>query len=328
MSKRVLISGATGFIGSHLCEYMLQAGYSVRALGRRHSQRLGPRIEQFVATDLSDRTAIGRAFEGVECFIHAAGLAHVTRTVDDPAAAFNDANVAFTRRVSESAVSCGVSAMVLISSVAAADVSVSGTTRAQRLCAAYSLSKRESEAVVQQVTRESGLRALILRAPMVYGPGMKGNPLRLMRSVARGIPLPLGGIRNERHLLYVRNLAAAARFALESSDLRGTFNVDDGETISTPQLARLFASELGIPARLFTMPEQILTYIGRLGDAASRIAPFPLTSETVQRLTGSTTPPADADSVRALPGFKPPFSTSEGIRATAEWYRSNSRGNL
>jgi nucleoside-diphosphate-sugar epimerase len=329
VKRVVLVSGATGFIGSHLCEDMQRAGHRVRAIGRRRAERLDPSIEQFVVPDLTDSKAIGQACEGVDWVVHAAGLAHVVKSPrDGRPPSFAAANVETARAFTEATVSSGVSALALISSIAATENIPPERDYTARVFTGYAQSKRESELAVASAARGSTLRTIILRAPMVHGPDMKGNPLRLLRLIERRIPLPLSGIRNERSLLYVLNLAAAVRFALEAPRLAGTFLVTDRDKISTPELARLFARELGVKTSLLRVPRPVLTTLGMIGDVVNRFAPFAVDSQTLARLTGSTTEVGPANGgAQLLPGFTPPFSTSEGIRSTVAWYKSTSRRN-
>ena len=322
MSSVVLISGASGFIGSHLCRYFADAGFVVRIIGRR-PVKVGADIEQFIVRDLRDRAAVSPAFTGVDWVIHAAGLAHVTResTAISPEA-FRMANVETSRTFANCAVSASCSALLLIGSVAAADDAVTTHPR-ERLREAYAHSKRDAESAVLSATARTGVRCIVLRAPMVYGPGMKGNPLRLLRSLQRGLPLPLAGIQNRRAAVYVLNLAAATRFALETRDLRGVFYVDDGEARSTSELARSFIDELGVPDRLFYLPPAIFRAAAAFGDVINRFIPFPLNSDAVDQLTGST---HDAPEAARVPGFTPPYTTREGVRQTVAAYKSASAG--
>lgn len=316
---RVLITGATGFIGSHLCDTMLDAGYAVRVVGRRSATWLGSRVEEILVPDLADAKAIRNAFAGIDAVIHAAGLAHVTRASGDPLEEYRRSNVESTRQLAQAAFDSDVRAFVLISSAAALEAQSPGENPDQQRRFAYAQSKRESENVVAALLGTTPVRPVILRAPMVYGPRMKGNPLRLLRLVARGLPLPFSSIANRRSSLYVLNLTAAARFAIENPQIRGTFHVTDGPPLSTPQFVRLCAKSLSVQLRLFPVPVALLGQLGRLGDVVNRVVRIPVSTEMLERLTGSME--LDTTGERHLTGFEPPFTPGEGMKATAEWFQ-------
>ena len=181
------------------------------------------------------------------------------------------------------------------------------------------MTKLAAENLTLQLSRAGGIRALILRAPLVYGPGMKGNPLRLYQLVARGTPIPLGSVSNRRSILYVGNLVAAIQTVLGDSTLGGEILfVTDGRDISTPEFIRAIARSLGLPARLVPFPLAGLRLAGRVGNVISRFVRFPLTSDTVDRLVASL--PIDSSKLFRRTGFHPPYALEDGLRATAEWF--------
>jgi nucleoside-diphosphate-sugar epimerase len=212
----VAVTGASGFIGRHLCARLRAAGHPVRALVRRPTGGWGDAIDERVVPDLADRDALARAAAGCDVLIHLAGRAHVLReTAADPAAAFHHANVDGTASALDAARAVGARQFVLLSSIAAVGAADAGcvddATPAQP-ASSYGASKLAAEELVRG--RAGGMCATIFRPPMVYGPGMKGNPLRLFRLLDRGLPLPLGAVRNRRSLLYVGNLVDAVVAAL------------------------------------------------------------------------------------------------------------------
>jgi nucleoside-diphosphate-sugar epimerase len=145
--------------------------------------------------------------------------------------------------------------------------------------------------------------------------------LRLFAQVARGLPLPLGGVRNRRSLLYLGNLCAAIPAVLDpSSKTDRVFFLSDGHDLSTPELIRLIGAALRMPARLLPVPPAMLRLAGHVGDLINRQRPFPVTSEVVQRLLGSLT--VDSTAFTSATGYRAPYSVEEGLRATADWYLS------
>jgi nucleoside-diphosphate-sugar epimerase len=320
--SRVLVTGATGFVGSELCASLAALGLEVRAMVRRPVPAPGDRITVVTAA-LDDEPALRGAVEGIDAVVHLAARAHVLRdNAADPAAAYRRVNVEGTRLLAERAADAGVRTFVLASTV-----KVMGESSTARWTEAmppapeepYGESKLSAEGILRELAKDRGLHVPILRLPLVYGPGVKGNMLRLFTQVARGLPFPLGAVRNQRSLLYLGNLCAAIPMILEPSPATDrVFFLSDGRDLSTPELIRLIAAALGKPARLLPVPSGLFRLAGRLGDLIDRRRPFPVTSQTVQRLLGSLT--VDSTAFSKATGYRAPYTVEEGLRATAEWY--------
>jgi UDP-glucose 4-epimerase len=184
----------------------------------------------------------------------------------------------------------------------------------------YGISKLESERLALAEGRAGGPEVTVLRFPLMYGPGVRANALRLLRLVDRGIPLPFGRVRNRRSFLYVGNAMAAVRAVLASPAAAGeTFFVSDAVDLSTPDLVRLLAAALGRRPRLLPVPEGVFRLAGRAGDLVARVMPVPLTTPVIERLLGSLT--VDPGRLRERTGFVPPFTPEQGWAVTAAWYR-------
>jgi nucleoside-diphosphate-sugar epimerase len=318
---RVLVTGATGFVGSELCATLAGLGLEVRAMVRRPFPSPGAGITVVTAA-LEDEAAVRDAVDGIDAVIHLAGRVHVLRDTASDAAAYRRVNVEGTRLLAQRALDAGARTFVLASTV-----KVMGEGGPVRYTEAmtpapadpYAESKLQAEALVRQLAQERGVHAPILRLPLVYGPRVKGNMLRLFAQVCRGRPLPLGAVRNQRSLLYLGNLCAAIPAVLEPS--RSTdrvFFLSDGRDVSTPELIRLIGAALGKPARLVPVPPILFRLAGRMGDAIDRLRPFPLTSAAVDRLVSSLT--VDSTAFTRATGYRPPYSVEEGLSATAGWY--------
>jgi nucleoside-diphosphate-sugar epimerase len=259
---------------------------------------------------------------GVQGVIHLAARVHMPRLAGDMEA-FRRVNVEGTRSVLEAAVSAGVRDFVFVSTV-----KVMGETSAVPWTEEmhpvpvdpYGATKLEAEQVVREVSKRVGLHAPILRPPLVYGPGMRANALRLFRAIDRGLPLPLGGIQNRRSFLYVGNLTAALLGTLIAENGNDTFFVSDRQDLSTSELVRAVARALGRPSRLVRVPVSLLKAAGQVGDLLGRFRHFPLNSPAVARLTGSLA--VDSSKLARQTGYSPPVSLAEGLRITAEWYRT------
>jgi nucleoside-diphosphate-sugar epimerase len=322
--SRVLVTGATGFVGTELCATLAGLGLEVRAMARRPLAASDDRIT-VVTASLDDDAAVRHALEGVDAVIHLAARVHVLReSLADPAAAYHQVNVEGTRFLAERAADAGARTFVLMSTVKVmGESSPIPWTEAMPPAPAdpYAESKLRAEQVVREIAKARGLHAPVLRPPLIYGPGVKGNMKRLFAQVDRGLPLPLAAVRNQRSLLYLGNLCAAVPLVLEPSPATDrVFFLSDGRDLSTPELIRLIAAALGRPARLLPVPPGLFRLAGRAGDLIDRRRPFPVTTQTVQRLLGSLA--VDSTAFSTATGYRPPHSVEAGLRATAEWYRS------
>lgn len=326
--RTVLVTGASGFLGGHVCRRLAGAGWRVRGLVRP-GRALAPGVDPAPADGLGDADAVARAVQGADAVVHLAARVHVMRdTSADPLAEFRRVNVEGTRVLLDAAVAAGVRSFVFASSAKA----VGEWTRAPwteetepRPADPYGLSKLEAERLVLARAAGTGTAATVLRLPLIYGPGVRANVLRLFDSVARGIPLPFRGIENRRTLLFSGNAAAAVLAVLESPEAAGeTFFVSDGRSVSTPELVELIAGALGRRARLLPLPQRLLRAAARAGDVLARAVPFPLTTAAVDRLTGSLE--VDSSRLTRVTGFVPPYTMEEGLAETAAWYRSTRGG--
>ena len=303
---RVLVTGAAGFVGTAVCAHLRARGHDVIAAARAASPG-GTAVGDFVDADW-DRMLEARPDS--DAVVHLAALAH--RPTGPGEADYERANVEVTRRLVEAAKRRRLRRLVFVSSV-----KVNGEATSDRPFTdadparpedAYGRSKWAAEQVVGAASPD--IETVILRPPLVYGPGVKANFLALLRVVDRGWPLPLASVRNRRSLLSLANLAAAIEVSLEHPALAGgTFLIADGEDVSTPELVRRIAQAMDRPARLVPCPPGLLAFAARLagrGDAA-------------RRLTGSLC--IDGRRFRALTGWSPPCPLDRGIAETVTWYR-------
>ncbi|HTS87741.1 MAG TPA: NAD-dependent epimerase/dehydratase family protein, partial [Gemmatimonadales bacterium] len=273
--------------------------------------------------EVADLDRLQSAFRGAQVVVHLAGRAHVRRDgAPDPLAAYRAANVELTRRSLQAARDAGAFLFLLASSAKAIgerSVAPWSEQTPPKPQDSYGLSKLEAERAVAEEGRQLGMGTIALRFPLIYGPGMRANMLRLFDALARGVPLPLGAIHNQRSLLYVGNACAAIEAAIRSGPGQsGLYHVSDGQDLSTPELVRSVAAALGRRARLFPVPVSLFQLAGRIGDALSRWWDVPMTTAAVERLTGSLQ--LDISLIRSRLGYTPPFSVAQGLEATAAWY--------
>jgi nucleoside-diphosphate-sugar epimerase len=322
----VLVTGATGFLGGHMVQALLGRGVVVRALTRPGSAPAPAGTDPAPVAALSDPAGLARALEGVTSVIHLAAYVHRPRVIHDEAA-YHAVNVDGTVALLDAGVAAGIRTFVFASTVKAVG-EISREPWTERTPAApadpYGRTKLAAEEAVRAAAVRHGLHAPILRLPLVYGPGMKANALRLFQVIDRGLPLPLGAVENQRSLLYVGNFVAAVGATIEHEAGNDLFFVSDGPSIATPDLIRAIARALARPARLVSVPVGLMRAAARIGDQTARVVPaVPFTSATLDRLVGSLA--VDSSKLSAAVGFRPPYTLEQGLAATAAWYRTRER---
>jgi nucleoside-diphosphate-sugar epimerase len=308
LSGTVLITGATGFVGQGLVGHLKAEGRPLRL-----AVRTGDEDSGVVVGDIGPNTDWGRALEGVDIVVHLAGRAHVTARERDALAQFREVNAAGTRRLAEQAEQAGVRRFVLMSSVkAAADKTGEHAiveTEPANPRTPYGISKLEGERALWAAARN--MEAVVLRPPLVYGPGVKANFRALLRLVDSGLPLPLRSVENRRSVISRDNLVSAIAAAMTAIGASGkTFYVTEAVPISTPTLIRHLARALGRPARLLSVSP---TLIAGLAILAGR-------RETADSLLSSLA--VNGLAFRAATGWQPPVSQEKALHDVARWYRS------
>jgi nucleoside-diphosphate-sugar epimerase len=324
---RVLVTGATGFLGAHVAQALLGQGLAVRALTRPSSPPAPKGTESAPVGALNDSAGLQRALEGVTSVIHLAAYVHRRRVPHDEAA-YREVNVDGTVALLDAGVAAGIRDFVFASTVKAVG-EISHEPWSERTRPApvdpYGRTKLAAEEAVRAAAVQHGLHAPILRLPLVYGPGMRANALRLFQLVDRGVPLPLGAVHNRRSLLYVGNFVAAVTATIEYEAGNDLFFVSDGPPIATPDLVRAIARALGRPARLVSVPVGLMRVAARIGDQMARVVPaVPFTSTNLDRVVGSLA--VDSSKLTTAVGFRPPYTLDQGLAATADWYRTRARG--
>jgi len=317
MSQNVLITGANGFIGKVVSIALRERGDVVTGIVRRPSG-LGAGIREWVVSEDDFQGIEGTWPESMRCdsVVHLAARVHVMQdNTADTLAAYRSTNVRAALRVAAAARRAGARRFVFVSSIKAMAESSSGRpiveTDEPRPSDPYGISKLEAERALMEYGRESGLEIVILRPPLVYGPGVRANFLQLMNAIARGVPLPIGAITARRSLVFVDNLADALVHC--TTDPRAawqTFHVTDDRDVSVSELARGLAMQLHAPARLVPVPVGLLKLAGRLTGR----------SAVIDRLVGELR--LDSSHICERLRWYPPYSFEHGLLKTAAWYRA------
>ncbi|PXX39316.1 MULTISPECIES: SDR family oxidoreductase [Burkholderia] len=315
--SHLIITGANGFVGRAVCRRALEAGHTVTALVRRPGGAFGG-VREWVH-DAADFDGVDKGWPAdlvADCVIHLAARVHVMRDESpDPDAAFDATNVAGTLRLAKAARRHGVRRIVYASSIKAVGESDGGTPLSEAVSPdpqdAYGRSKLRAERELAQFGASNGLDVVIVRPPLVYGPAVRANFLKMMDAVARGMPLPLGSIVARRSIVYVDNLAdALLQCATDPRAAGECFHVADDDAPSVTGLLRLVGDALGKPARLIAVPSGVLRALGTLTGRRAAI----------DRLTGSLE--LDTGRIARVLDWHPPYTTRQGLEATAAWYRS------
>lgn len=307
---KVIITGANGFIGQTLCAYLSALEHSVVPVVRRQTA-----LPNALTVQSYSDPALSLAMGGVDTVIHLAAQVHVMNQSDRSVLdKFREINVLGTEHLARVAAAAGVKRLIFLSSI---KVNGESTSIAKGYSESdhpnpqdpYAVSKCEAEQALWKVSRETGLEVVIVRPPLVYGPGVKANFSRLLKMVDAGMPLPLNAIKNSRSLIYVGNLVdALLACATHPAAVGQTYLVSDGEDVSTPKLISAIAVALQRPNRNFFIP------ISLMRGAAKLLGK----SNAVDRLTQSLV--IDSSKIRRELGWSPPYTMAEGLQVTADWY--------
>jgi nucleoside-diphosphate-sugar epimerase len=316
---KALVTGASGFIGRALVGELINHDFEVTAVIRKEVEHKAKEV--FVVHNINGQTQWPKEIFKTDVVFHLAAYVHVMqRLSSDSAVNYFAVNLDGTTNLARQGARAGVKRFVYVSSIKVnGEYTAPGSAFNESSIPdpqnPYAISKWEAEQALHAIGQETGMEIVIIRPPLVYGPGVKANFARLLSLVDRGIPLPLGGVENARSLILVDNLAdALITCATHPAAAGKTYLVSDGEAISTPQLIKAISMALGRPSRNFPVPVTLMRQVAKLlGKSAA-----------IERLTQSLV--IDSSKIRSELGWTPPFTMAQGLKATADWYRSANPG--
>jgi len=313
----ILVTGATGFVGKAVVQRLLveNSSQSVAVAVRKNNEAWPDRVVPYATGDLEPSSDWSAALVGISTVVHCAARVHVMAdTAADPLTEFRRVNVQGTLNLAQQSASAGAQRFVFVSSI---KVNGEATRPSSPFAAddvvapldAYGISKMEAEQGLRELAAKTGLEVVIIRPPLVYGPGVKANFAAMMRWLQRGVPLPLGAIHNQRSLVALDNLVDLIVTCIaHPAAANQTFLVSDGEDVSTTELLRRMGQAMGHPARLVPVP------VGLIKLAASMLGK----RDMAQRLCGSLQ--VDIEKTRRLLNWTPPLSLDQGLKKAAEGY--------
>lgn len=308
----VLVTGAGGFIGKALIPALRSAGHSVTATlrGMPDQDDMDTAGTDRIRLDIGPETNWHPTLQNIDVIVHLAGIAHETRRPDQ-VDEYLRVNVAGSERLAAQAAEAGVRRLIFLSSI-----KVHGEQTTDRPFSArdvlaprdvYASSKAQAEQALRAVAEDAELEVVIIRPPLVYGPGMKGNLASLLKLIQRGVPMPIAGIHNRRDLISVYNLCDLILTCIDNPEAGGkSLLACDGEPLSTTDLARHLARGAGRPARVFYVPPGLLSLLASLAGQGRSWRKIASNLEI------------DMSDTHTGLGWKPPYSVAESFRKTFE----------
>ncbi len=308
------MTGASGFIGQTLIPILKSQNIEVLQVTR---QQTDSKMNSLFVPDFAAKHAWQGLLLNCDVVIHLAARVHVMHDEAlNPLEAFLAVNLHGAVNLAKAAAKAGVKRFVFVSSI-----KVNGElTKKQPFTESdspnpqdpYAVSKFEAEKALRQIEQETGMQVVILRPPLIYGPGVKANFAALLKLVDKKIPLPLANINNERSLIYLDNFVDAIITCATHPNAAGqTYLVSDGEDVSMPQLIHQIALAFKKSSYLFSFPISAMRFVASFFGKAN----------SVDRLTESLV--IDSAKIRRELDWKPPFTMSEGLKETVDWYRKS-----
>lgn len=314
----LLLTGGSGFLGKNLLQTIIVSGIEFKLLSRVPLKSIVNSKQAFI-NDFRTISASSNIFQGVNVVLHCAARVHIINSSSKNSLEdFREVNTYGTINLAQQAGDAGVKRFIFISSVKVNGESTEfgKAFKADDSCIPtdpYGLSKYEAEVGLRKIAKKTGMEVVIIRPPLVYGPGVKANFATMMKWINKGIPLPLGGIReNKRSLVSVDNLVDLIVTCIDHPNAANqTFLVSDDDDVSTTDLLKNIAIALNVSNRLIPIPTSWF-------NLASKLIGRP---EIAQRLCGSLQ--VDISKTKELLGWMPPCSVAESMKKTANTFLDN-----
>ncbi len=304
---RVILTGANGFVGGHLERHLIESGYEVSSVVRTTTRSVAESSPPRVVVDSLQEYMFEKQ-AGETVVIHAAARAHILKdSANDPLAAYRVDNTDTTLAFARHAAKAGIKRFVFISTV---KVNGERTPRGVPYTATdvpspedpYAISKFEAEVGLKAIAQETGMEIVIIRPPLVYGKGVKGNFATLMAAVRKGIPLPLGSIHNKRSMVGIHNLVDLIECAIRHPNAAGnTFLVSDGHDLSTTELLRGMIKSSGGKSILIPVPPFVIRF------TASILGKRDMATRLLESLH------VDISATKDILGWSPPFAIQDEL---------------
>lgn len=312
---RVLVTGGGGFLGSRLCQHLTQQGHEVRATTQQTGLEI-KNVEVNAGYSLNENTDWSKVLTGIDVIVHTAARVHVMKDhVSKPELEFLSVNTWATKALAQQAIKAGVKRFIFISTIKVnGEISAPSHPFVEQIHSApddaYAYSKWQAEIELLKLTETSPMEVVIVRPPLIYGPGVKGNFEKLLKLVKTGLPLPFGNIENKRSLIAIDNLTSFISLCAEHPKAANQiFVIADGEDVSTSQLIKYIAECMNHKKlSLIPFPVSVISLLAKIfrkGDA-------------VNRLIGSLQ--VDSSKARKLLGWKPTTTVKQQIKKTVNFY--------
>jgi len=316
IEQMILVTGANGFVGQAVRRALVQHGDRVATLVRRPTG--GADLAHEWVHPQADFVGVEQAWPAslrCDVVVHLAARVHVMRdSAPDSLEAYRETNVRGALRVAKAARAAGARRFVYLSSIKAVGERSAGRAPLSEIDRpapedAYGITKLEAEQSLLAFGRDSGMEIVIVRPPLVYGPGVRANYLSLMRAISKRIPLPLGAVTARRSMIFVENLASALVQCVADPRAAGqVFHVADSRDLTVAELVRQLGIFLNAPARLVPVPAAWLRVAGRLTGRLPQVQrlidPFEVDSRQIQKVLE----------------WHPPYEVEDGLRQTAAWF--------
>ena len=312
----LLITGANGFVGKALCNYASSLEFQVKALTRAE-YGFSDGIQNVVCGDLNSPSLLLDVMHGVDVVVHLAARVHVMQeSSSDALAAYRAVNVGLTLNLAKQAAAAGVRRFIYMSSIKVNGerTEVGNAFDADDIPAPedpYGVSKMEAENALFELSRLTGMEIVIIRPPLIYGPGVGANFKAMMHWLARRVPLPLGAINNRRSMVALNNLLSLIVTCISHPKAAGqVFLVSDDQDVSVTQLLKKLARAMKIPTVLVPVPVAVIKLVAAiLGKSA-----------VAQRLCDNLQ--VDIKKTKVILNWVPPLTVDDGLKVTTDWYLS------